>query len=210
MKGNLDVLRHGETDVRYCFSGGANFIEAPEDISKSRDPIQEPRCGDWLEIVHGEVRACALVRRLTRRKVYYYEALSFTLNRISQSDINAVFEYHERRRRRGRLSRKRLEIPKVIERQLVPEIIQCLHYFCCRQSRLLIRLHDSAYLCRELMFLNDPQTEGVLHWLVHLTLGMLHPTQELDIDEEVKQLKVIREMGLIEELCDLLKEEATA
>lgn len=77
-KGKLDVLRNGETDVKYCFTGGRDFIEAPEDISKSRDPMQEPRRGDWLEIIHGEVKACALVRRLTRRKVYYYEALSKT------------------------------------------------------------------------------------------------------------------------------------
>lgn len=77
-KGKLDALRHGETDVKFCFVGGDNFVEAPEDISKSRDPIQQPRRGDWLEIEHGEVKACALVRRLTRNKLYYYEALSKT------------------------------------------------------------------------------------------------------------------------------------
>lgn len=77
-KGKLDVFRHGETDVKYCFAGGRDFIEAPEDISKTRDPIEEPRRGDWLEIEHGEIKAYALVRRLTRRKVYYYEALSLT------------------------------------------------------------------------------------------------------------------------------------
>lgn len=77
-KGKLDVIRHGETEVKYCFAGGKNFVEAPEDISQTRDPIQEPRRGDWLEIEHGDVKACALVRRLTRRKVYYYEALSKT------------------------------------------------------------------------------------------------------------------------------------
>jgi len=77
-KGKLDALRHGVTDVKFCFAGGDHFIEAPEDISKTRDPIEEPRRGDWLEIEHGEIKACALVRRLTRRKVYYYEALSKT------------------------------------------------------------------------------------------------------------------------------------
>jgi hypothetical protein len=77
-KGKLDVLRHGETDVKFCFTGGSNYLEAPEDISKSRDPMLEPRRGDWLEITHGDVKACALVRRLTRRKVYYFEALSRT------------------------------------------------------------------------------------------------------------------------------------
>lgn len=77
-KGKLDIMRHGETDVKYCFTGGKDFVEAPEDISKTRDPIQEPRRGDWLEIEQGEAKACALVRRLSRRKVYYYEALSRT------------------------------------------------------------------------------------------------------------------------------------
>jgi len=77
-KGKLDALRHGVTDVRFCFAGGDDFVEAPEDISKTRDPIEEPRRCDWLEIEHGDVKAYALVRRLSRRKVYYYEALSKT------------------------------------------------------------------------------------------------------------------------------------
>lgn len=77
-KGKLDLARHGETEVKYCFAGGKDFIEAPEDISQTRNPIEEPRRGDWLEIEHGDVKACALVRRLSRRKVYYFEALSRT------------------------------------------------------------------------------------------------------------------------------------
>lgn len=75
-KGKLDVINNGVTEVKYCFTGGKDFIDAPDDISKSRDPMSEPRRGDWLEIQHGDLSACALVRRLTRRKVYYYEALS--------------------------------------------------------------------------------------------------------------------------------------
>ena len=77
-KGQLDIFRHGETEVKYCFTGGKDFVEAPEDISQTRDPIEQPRRGDWLEIEHGDVKACALVRRLPRRKVYYFEALSRT------------------------------------------------------------------------------------------------------------------------------------
>lgn len=77
-KGKLDALRHGITDVKFCFVGGGNFLEAPEDISKTRDPATEPRRGDWLEIGHEDVNTCALVRRLTRRKVYYYEGRSRT------------------------------------------------------------------------------------------------------------------------------------
>ena len=96
----------------------------------------------------------------------------------------------------------------MVETQLMPEIIKCLHYFCSRQPRLLIRLHDSAYLCRELMYLNDPQTEGVLHWLIHLTLGIFRPPQETDIDEELKNLTTPQDPMLLKELSDLLKEEA--
>jgi hypothetical protein len=40
--------------------------------------VEEPRQGDWLEIDTGSGMACALVRRLSRKKVYYYDALSKT------------------------------------------------------------------------------------------------------------------------------------
>ena len=77
-KEQIDLFSQGHTDVKLSFRGGKNFLQAPEDISKKRDPIAEPRRGDWLEIENEEVKACALVRRLTRRRVYYYEALSRT------------------------------------------------------------------------------------------------------------------------------------
>lgn len=75
-KGRLDALRHGNTEVKYSFTGGDNFIEAPEDISKSRDPIEEPRRHDWLNIEQDNMHTCALVTRLSRRKIYYYEGVS--------------------------------------------------------------------------------------------------------------------------------------
>ncbi len=83
-KGKLDALRHGLTDVKFCFVGGEDFVEAPEDISKTRNPAEEPRRGDWIEIEHGDAKACALVRRLTRRKVYYYEAHSRTQRSVDR------------------------------------------------------------------------------------------------------------------------------
>jgi hypothetical protein len=58
------------------------------------------------------------------------------------------------------------------------------------------------------MYLNDPQTEGVLHWLVHLTLGIFRPPQETEIDEELKKLKAPQNETLLKELSDLLKVEA--
>lgn len=149
--------------------------------------------------------------RLGHRGFHLPEALSFTLNRIKNNKLNAVFEYHERRRKRSRLTSKRMELPEVVETHLIPEVIKCLHYFCRRQPRLLVRLHDSAYLCRELMYLNDPQTEGVLHWLIHLTLGIFRPaeTQENEIDEELKKLTAPQDQALLKELSDLLKEAAS-
>lgn len=73
-KGRLDLLRDGKTEVKYCYTAGRDFIEAPEDISKTRDPLKEPRRGDWLEISQSDSTVYALVQRITRRKVYYYVA----------------------------------------------------------------------------------------------------------------------------------------
>lgn len=94
-KGKLDVLRHGVTDVKFCFTGGDNFIEAPEDISKSRNPAEEPRRGDWLEIEHDNMKICALVRRLTRRKIYYYEGLSRTERSVDHDKWKRWAELYE-------------------------------------------------------------------------------------------------------------------
>lgn len=93
-KGKLDIDRHGETEVRYCFTGGDNFIEAPEDISMTRDPVEEPRRLDWLEIVQGDVRTYALVQRLSRRKVYYYEALSRTERSVDRDKWSSWAKLH--------------------------------------------------------------------------------------------------------------------
>lgn len=93
-KGKLDIMRDGETEVKFCFTGGRDFIEAPEDISKSRNPIEQPRRGDWLEIAHGDVKAYALVRRLTRRKLYYYEALSRTERSVDRERWQRWAEQH--------------------------------------------------------------------------------------------------------------------
>ncbi len=135
--------------------------------------------------------------RMGHRGFHLPEAISFCLNRLSRRDLQAVQEYHERRRRRSRLIGKRMELPAVVENQLLPEIFECLHYFGRRQPRLLVRMHDSAYLCRELMFLNDPQTEGVLHWLTHLALGVFKPSQAQDVADELKDIspKLDPEMG---------------
>jgi hypothetical protein len=145
--------------------------------------------------------------RLGHRGFHLPEALSFILSRIKQHKLNTVFEYHKRRLKHSRMGGKPMEIPAVIEAQLMPEMIKCLHYFCSRQPRLLIRLNDSAYLSRELIYLNNPQTEAVLHWLIHLTLGIFRPPHEAEIGEELKKLTALQDKTLLKELSDLLKEE---
>lgn len=93
-KGQIDLFSQGHTDVKLCFRGGKSFIQAPEDISKTRDPIAEPRRGDWLEIEDKEVKACALVRRLSRRRVYYYEALSRTERSVDRDRWKVWAQQH--------------------------------------------------------------------------------------------------------------------
>ena len=145
--------------------------------------------------------------RLGHRGFHLPEALSFVLNRIRKSERDEVFEYHERRRKRGRLSRK-MDLPKVIGDEIVLEILKCVKYFAARDPRLLVRLHDSAYLCRELMYLNDPQTERVLQWLLHLSLGIFKAPDEAQLNDEVQNLAAPNDIELVKSL-KLLLEDAT-
>lgn len=133
------------------------------------------------------------------------ETIAFCLNRLPRKDLAAVREYHERRRKKGRLTGRRMEMPAVVEERLLPDVFECLHYFGRRQPNLLMRLHDSAYLSRELMYLNDPQTEGIVHWLVHLALGVFRPAESADVDEELKKLRYDTDTEICRELRAMLK-----
>ena len=93
-KDHIDIFSQGHTDVKLSFCGNKDFIKAPEDISKSRNPVLEPRRGDWLEIENGKVKACALVRRLSRRRVYYYEALSKTERSVDRERWKSWAKQH--------------------------------------------------------------------------------------------------------------------
>lgn len=77
-RNRLNLERDGETVAKYCIVGGDNYLEAPEDISQTRDPAEDPRTLDWLEISNGDSTLVALVTRISRRRVYYYESLSKT------------------------------------------------------------------------------------------------------------------------------------
>jgi len=140
------------------------------------------------------------------------EALSFCLNRLSRQELQSIFEYYERRRKRSRLLGKKLELPAVIGKKLLPEIFDCLYYFSQRHPRLPIRLYDSVFQSRELMFLNDPQTEGLLHWVLHLSLAILRPASagKLDLGEELDHIAVATDSKLFEELSKMVGEEVDA
>jgi hypothetical protein len=155
---------------------------------------------------HGDERGLTkyFPYRLGHRGFHLPEALSFCLNRIKRPELQSVFEYHERRRRKSRLGIGRMELPSVVETKLLPDVFECMHYFAKRQSRLLIRLHDSAYLARELMFLSDPQTEGVLHWLIHLALGVFSPTDQIDIGEDLKLINISPDTPMLEDLRSMV------
>ena len=157
----------------------------------------------------GEERLAKLFPfRPGHRGFHLPEALSICLNRIPNADLQAVYEYHERRRRRSRFGQKRMPVPQVVERVLLPEVFELLHYFSKRQRRLLLRLYDSVYLCRELMYLRDPQTEGILHWLLHLALGVFKNMNvgDPELAEEIDAVNFPEENDIIRELRQSLNE----
>ena len=159
---------------------------------------------------HGDEKGLAkyFPYRMGHRGFHLPEALSFCLNRLTRLELQSVYEYYERRRKRGRLMGKNTEMPKVVSAKLLPEIFDCLHYFSMRQPRLPIRLHDSAYKVRELMFLNDPQTEGVLHWLLHLSLACVLPSLEgqSDLSHELENITLPEDSEILEDLRSMVSD----
>lgn len=144
--------------------------------------------------------------RMGHRGFHLPEALSFCLNRLPPEEQHNVLEYHERRRRKKRIGTKSMKLPQIVETKLLPEIFQCLYYFARRQPKLIVDLHDSAYFSRELMFLNDPQTEGILHWLLHLTMGIFRPSLAKNVKDELKVISVDQSSGWHQKLEKLLNE----
>ena len=163
---------------------------------------------------HGDEKGLAkyFPYRAGHHGFHFPEALSFCLNRLSRQELQSIFEYYERRRKRSRLLGKKLELPAVIGEKLLPEIFDCLYYFSQRQPRLPIKLYDSVFQSRELMFLNDPQTEGLLHWVLHLSLAILRPASagKLDLGEELDHIAVATDSKIFEELSKMVGEEVDA
>ncbi len=204
-------LANLDPDLReLCMAEGiVTFVNLMEFLDRLADKAWIGGAYKSLQNVfaHGDERGLTkfFPYRLGHRGFHLPEAVSFCLNRLSRRELQVVLEYYERRRRRNRLIGTRMDLPAIVGAQLLPEIFECLHYFGRRQPRLIMRLHDSAYLCRELMNLNDPQTEGVLQWLIHLALGVFKPSRDSDLDEDLKKLSISTDSELCEELRDMVE-----
>jgi len=148
--------------------------------------------------------------RMNHRGFHFPESLAFILNRISRKERQEIFDYYEFRRRRARIrSNKVLEFPAVIESSVIPELFECLSYFAKRQPRLLTRLFDSAYIIRELMFLSDPQSERVLHWLIRISLSLfqLEDATGSEADDQLESISLSADNNHLKELRLLLHED---
>lgn len=138
--------------------------------------------------------------RMGHRGFHLPEALAICLKRLPKSDQKEIFEYHENRKNKSWFGMKQAELPQIIEARIIPDFFHCLNYFGQRQASLLIRLHDSAFLTRELMFLNDPNREDVIHWLLHLSLSIFRPSRFENVEKESKRVKVDKDSDVFREL----------
>jgi len=80
----LSLEKHAKQETRLSRALGVKFLEAPEDISCTRDPVEKPRPRDWIEISQDGMSLVALVTKLSKRKVYYFEALTGTERSIDR------------------------------------------------------------------------------------------------------------------------------
>jgi hypothetical protein len=159
---------------------------------------------------HGDEKG--LVRyfpyRLGHRGFHLPEAIFFCLKRLPKNELELVQEYFDYRKKRHRLIGKRIEIPKIIESKLLPEIFECLHYFGCRQAYLLSFIRNQDYRRRELMFLNQPEVESLLNWLIHLALGFFRSSQTFDdVSDEVEAITINLSAEMCEDLRKMINEE---
>lgn len=161
---------------------------------------------------HGDEKG--LVRyfpyRLGHKGFHLPEAASFCIKRLSESEIKSVQEYFDYRSRRHKIIGKRVEMPEVIETKLLPELFQCLHYFGCRESYLLAFMRNPDYLRRELMFLNQPEIESLLGWLIHLALGFFRSSQTFDdVTDEVEAISINLSAEMCEDFRKMINEEVS-
>ena len=192
----------------------STFLDLMEFLDRLSDKATIGGCYRDLQNIfaHGDEKG--LTRYFPYRPGYrgfhLPEALLFLLKRLSRTELEEVLAYRESRTKRKFFGGKQPELPTVLETKLIPNLFECLSYFARRQTQLLSSLHDEAYLGRELMHLNDRQLEGVLHWLVQLSLALLRPEKFSDVagrDEEIEKIKLPKENEFVKELQGLLKQE---
>ena len=161
---------------------------------------------------HGDEKglSCYFPYRPGYRGFHLPETLFFILKRLSRPKLDEVLAYYKRRTKRHFLGGRQAELPSVVETKLLPMVFESLAYFARRQTQLLSRLHDDAYLGRELMHLNDRQLERVLHWLVQLSLGLFQPDRFSGVaalSEEIEKVDLPQENESVKELHSLLRSE---
>jgi len=96
-RGQFRIEEDGETQSFFCFNAREKMIEVPEDFSKTRDPRERLRPGDWLEVGGPSSNVSAIVRRVTRNRVYYLEASAMTLLSVTVEQWNrwvSLFPIH--------------------------------------------------------------------------------------------------------------------
>lgn len=77
-RGQISIESDGKTNSYFCFNALEKMIEVPEDFSKTRNPLEKLRPGDWLEVGGESSSVSAIVRKVTRNRVHYLEASSMT------------------------------------------------------------------------------------------------------------------------------------
>lgn len=75
-QGKLTLERDAETTARISRIRDTEYLQAPEDISQTRDPVEQPRPQDWVEIEQFGMSTVALVNRLSKRRIYYIDGLT--------------------------------------------------------------------------------------------------------------------------------------
>lgn len=92
--GKLSLEKDGKTVVLMSRLSDVDYLPAPEDISKTRDPIEQPRTLDWVEISQDGMSMVALVTKLSKRRVYYFEALTRSYRSIEKDAWKPWVEHH--------------------------------------------------------------------------------------------------------------------
>lgn len=93
-QGKLSLAKDGQTVVLMSRFNNVDYLQAPEDISKTRDPVEHPRMLDWVEIAQDGMSMIALVTKLSKRRVYYFEALTRSYRSIEKDAWKTWVENH--------------------------------------------------------------------------------------------------------------------